>query len=343
MADIYFVYDVGPQSERQWLASSFKGQDVHWVAMKYNPKNRIHKWRKPFHFLGYIEVAVRVIRKSKPGDSIVSWNFIIGAFIGVICHLLGLKRTVLSLNMISHSKKGLVANARRVVYNYAFSYKGFLFTANSFDTIERYSKDYKFDRSIAFVLPDAYLDSYEQADFYPISSYIFCGGEAQRDWALLFEGAKLLPEYKFVGVGRRKYMEKGLEIPDNVKMYYDIGEDKFDELLKNASIVALPLKSDMPAGLIVMFKAILLSKPVITTKSSSMENYLQNGENGVLLQIGDMQGLVKNIKALYSNSDLGRMFTQKAKESIQRYSPSAYSQTIYRILNNNRNENTFSE
>ncbi|NDW10590.1 glycosyltransferase [Dysgonomonas sp. 520] len=332
MNKIYFIYDVGPQSRLQWLASAFSGKEVNWVAMKYNPKNRVYRWRKPLHFLGYFEVAIRSIRTSGKGDCLVSWNFIIGAFIGVLCHLFRIDRTILSLNMISHNKQGLISFIRKTVYNYAFSYKKFYFTVNSEDTLHRYLEEYKIRKEQVSVLPDAYLPGYKEENFRYESSYVFCGGEAQRDWEVFFAAASQLPEHKFVGVGRKKYMPKQVHLPTNVQMYYDIEESDFDELLKNSSIVALPLKSKMPAGLIVMFKAIFLSIPIITTQTSSIENYLKDGVSAVLTEIGDVEKLKNAIKKLYSDRDWGCTLTKNAKTAIEKHSPEAYSQAIYNIL-----------
>lgn len=330
---VFFLYDVGPQSRLEWLASAFPDGEVEWLAMKYNEKNRIYRWRKPLLFLSYIDLAVRSLLKSKPNDDIISWNFIIGAIVGVICHFFRLKRTILSLNMISHNKGGLIASVRRTVYNYAFSYNGFYFTVNSKETLADYIKEYdKINERKAFVLPDAYLPIYTRKKFTGNNSYIFCGGEAQRDWKIFFEAARRLPELSFVGVGRKKYMPEDNYILDNVTMYYDIEEDKFDSLLENASIVTLPLLTTKPAGLIVVFKSIFLSKPIITTRTSSIENYLTNGESAALLEIGDLDGFVKAINDIYYDVTASERLTKEALRTATKHSPEKYSQFIFEIL-----------
>jgi glycosyltransferase involved in cell wall biosynthesis len=334
MRRIFFAYDVGPQSRLEWVSSAFKENhiDVRWIAMRLNEKNRIYRWRKILHFCCYLETALKTIRQSDRGDVIVCWNFIIGAFAGALCRLSGKDRVILSLNMISHRKGGLVARLRRKVYNYTFAYPSFLFTVNSADTLSHYRTEYRFDAGRVFVLPDPYLPTYKEQPFDPSGGYVFCGGEAQRDWMTYWKAAERLPQYPFVGVGRRKYMPKDVSIPANVTMYYDITESEFNRLLEKSAWVALPLLSHMPAGLIVMYKAIFLSKPLIITRTSSVENYLEDGRSAVLLPVGDAEGLAGAIGKMAADETWAGNLTRQAREAIRSHSPESYSRRIYTII-----------
>jgi glycosyltransferase involved in cell wall biosynthesis len=331
---IFFVYDVGPQSRLEWVFSAFAGQhvEIHWIPMRYNEKNRIYRWRKLLHFCCHLEVAFRAIRQSKPGDVVVSWNFIIGAFLGAACRLLRKERVVLSLNMIAHNKQGAVAFLREKVYNYAFAFPTFLFTVNSEEILQHYLSTYKIDRARAFILPDPYLPTYTERPFHTAEGYVFCGGEAQRDWKTFFEAAARLPHRRFVGVARRKYLPKDVSIPPNVTMHYDIDVAEFDRLLANAAVVALPLLTEMPAGLIVMYKSIFFSKPLIITRTSAIENYLDDGRSAVLLSIGDSERLAAAVEELLGSEAHARQMTALARDAIRRFSPEAYSQAVYSIL-----------
>jgi glycosyltransferase involved in cell wall biosynthesis len=331
---IFFVYDVGPQSRLEWMFSAFadKNVEIHWLPMRYNEKNRIYRVRKILHFYCYIEAAFRAILRSKPGDVIISWNFIIGAFLGVLCRLLRRDRVILSLNMIAHNKRGPVAFLREKLYNYAFGCPGFLFTVNSEEILQQYLSAYKIDRERVFILPDPYLPTYCERPFDPAEGYVFCGGEAQRDWTTFFDAASRLPRRKFVGVSRRKYMPKDARIPDNVTMYYDVAVSEFDRLLENSAVVALPLLTEMPAGLIVMYKSIFMSKPLIITRTSAIENYLADRLSAILLPIGDSAGLVEAIETLLSDEPRARQMTLQAREAIRRFSPESYSRSVYSIL-----------
>ncbi|MDR1499404.1 MAG: hypothetical protein LBI58_00295 [Tannerellaceae bacterium] len=333
---IFFIYDVGPESRVEWVFSAFDRTDIRWIRMKHNDKNRIYRWRKILHFACYLEVAVRAIRRSSRGDVIVSWNFIAGACVGVLCRLLSRERVILSLNMISHAKRGAIVPMRRLIYNYAFAYPSFHLTVNSSATLSRYLAEYRLDGRRCFVLPDAYLPTYPEGSFDPSGSYIFCGGEAQRDWRTFWEAARRLPHCAFVGVGRRKFTPGNIAIPTNVTMYYDIPGDKFNSLLAGSALLAMPLlTSDTPAGLIVMHRSIFLSKPVIVTRNSSIENYLEDNKSAILLPVATApadptaaDALAGAIERIITDKPWAETLTQQAKASIRKHSPQAYSQTL---------------
>jgi glycosyltransferase involved in cell wall biosynthesis len=334
MSKYYFLYDVGPQSRLEWLASAFSGEEVVWLEMRYDEKNRIYKIRKPLHLLCYLELALKSVLKSMRGDYLISWNFNVGVFVAIICKLFRVERTILSLNMISHSGQWLMTRVKRKLYNYAFSYKGFIFTVNSKDTLLAYSQEFKINENKVTILSDPFLRIYKEKSFEYQDSYIFCGGEAQRDWLTFFNAAYLLHDYNFVGVARKKYLPKKLTIPDNVTMYYDIMESSFDALLEKASIVTLPLLSQMPAGLIVILKSIFLSIPLIVTRTPPVESYLQDEETAILIAKGDAQALANAIIRIRDNKRSAEIRTLKARKYIEKYSPERYSQTLYQILCN---------
>lgn len=120
-------------------------------------KNRTISWRKILLFFNYIKLAINAIRKSSEQDIIISWNFIVGAFVGFFCQIFGIKRTILSLNMISHDKSTFYKILREIVYNVAFKYKNFYTTVNSKELINSYSVEYKLHLDHFFALPDCVM------------------------------------------------------------------------------------------------------------------------------------------------------------------------------------------
>lgn len=188
-----------------------------------------------------IHLALRVLFHSIEENIVISWNFIVGAFIGFFCRIFFLKRTILSINMLSHERKNLNKIIRRLVYNNAFKYPKFYATVNSEELIDSYSNTFVFNKSHFFVLPDCIRHEYENALFTEGNGKIFYGGEAIRDWIPLFNAAKLLPELKLIGIARKMVFDSKLEVPNNVEMYYDTNHDFFNKQLKDSSKVAMPL------------------------------------------------------------------------------------------------------
>lgn len=68
---------------------------------------------------------------------------------------------------------------------------------------------------------------------------------------------------------------------------------------------------------------LLLVLPCICTKVSGAIDLIKDGENGILIDIGDINGLVKKMNELADDSDKARKIGEKASE-------------LYQILNKDR-------
>lgn len=174
---------------------------------------------------------------------------------------------------------------------------------------------------------------YENAKFSDGSGYVFSGGEAARDWETLFKAAELLPAIKFIIVARKKYFDNKLIVPHNVDVYFDTTEEKFYEFLKNSTIVVLTLNSMAPAGLIVLIRAALMSKPIIATETPSISTYIKHLKTGLLIKVNDYQDLKNNINLLMSSESVRREYANNLKEYIvSEYSCRKYVEKIELFL-----------
>ncbi|MBU1139076.1 MAG: glycosyltransferase, partial [Proteobacteria bacterium] len=300
---LYLLVDSNIENNNYWLAKQLNMLNFSTtvIGMNSSMKNRTIGWRRPIHFFHYLRLAITSIYRSKPGSIIVSWNFIVGAIVAFICQLLNINRTIISLNMISHKKGLLNSFLRKKTYNIAFKYPKFYTTINSQDLLKSYSCEYDFNQNHFYTLPDCFSEAYETSDFTMGDGSVFCGGEAMRDWETLFKAATLVPEINFIAIARKINFNHHLVIPKNVKLLFDTDPDYFYKRLKGSSIVALPLSTNAPAGLIVMIRAALLSKPIIITSTPSTKNYILDSINGILIEHNDSHMLADKIKNLLSN------------------------------------------
>ena len=306
----------------QWMTQYFEDENYTTLAIAMNSslKNRTISWRKSILFYKYIHVSFKTISRSTKQDVIISGNFIVGAFIAFFCKTLSLQRTILSLNMISH-EKGLVNKiVRKVIYNTAFKYPKFYTTVNSKELIDYYAANYSIRKDHFFVLEDPIMNYYEVATFSEGNGTVFCGGEAMRDWKTLFKAAEILPDVRFVAIARKINFDASLKIPNNVTLYFDKPYDFFYEKLKESSIVAMPLSTTAPAGLIVMIRSAMLSKPIIVTSTSSTRNYIDDQFNGILIDIGDEKKLALKISLLLSDPKIRERISLNMNETIKKFS-----------------------
>lgn len=318
----------------QWLTQCFGEEyyDCSALGMNSSRKNITVSWRRIILYYKYINLSIRSIFKSNDQDIIISWNYVIGAFVAFFCKIFGIKRTILSLNMISHEKGLFNKLVRKIVYNTAFKYPNFYITVNSVDLISKYSTEFEIKESHFFVLPDPVMNYYETAPYSEGNGTVFCGGEAMRDWKTLFKAAILLPGIPFIAIARKKNFDTTLSIPSNVTLLFDKDFDFFYNQLKESSIVAMPLSTTAPAGLIVMIRAAMLSKPIIITSTSSTRNYITHNLNGILIEMGDEVSFAREISILLSDSKLREEMCRKMSEEIKKFSLDNYVIKLKNII-----------
>jgi hypothetical protein len=89
-----------------------------------------------------------------------------------------------------------------------------------------------------------------------------------------------------------------------VVVRYDTTHDEFLARLGNARVVLLLLRSDIPAGLIVLKKAILLGRLVIATSTPAVRPYFPPECRSLLLPRGDTEGIVRRLMAYWSEEHM---------------------------------------
>ena len=108
-----------------------------------------------------------------------------------------------------------------------------------------------------FLLHDVFHEDYQiNASLDVCTNTVFCGGRNGRDWRFMLEVAKVMPDIQFhLVMPKVTYDEYHDELPGNVVARYNISMEDFMKEMCSCEIVALPLDTEAPAGLIVLFQA----------------------------------------------------------------------------------------
>lgn len=325
------------KDEEYHLVSNLKKSGKEVIQYSLNDFNPVH-FRSLVGKLGlfykYFKGAFKSAKYSKKEDILIGTNFHVGALISIICLVLRKERKVLALNLILDEKPWLIGKIRSFILLLAFKNEDFFCTVNDKKLITLYSK-YFFSvppENKFFVLRDHYINPEKFEESKEDQNFIFTGGENSRDWKTLFEAARRLPNTNFVCIARERLFPD-ISVPDNVTLLFDIRYEDFISYLKKSRIVALPLDTKGPAGLLVIFDAAFLGKPVITTKTIITENYIQDGHNGILIEPRDSDTLTRRIKLLMRDREKRQEFPQKLKRKLEReYSASEYASKINSII-----------
>ncbi len=227
--------------------------------------------------------AWKAMRQSRKGDIIVC----LYDFQGVLCYWIGLltfrRRGIIAINILLKEKHSFRNKIAEFLYKRAIRDKRFHATATTTAFSERITARLK-PRNPITLLPDVFYDSYlkdaEKREC-PKGNYVFSGGRNGRNWLLLIETARLTPEIRYCIALPHDEFEKiktnTPDLPANIVFHCDISENQFTDLLAESAIVALPLNTSAPAGLIVLFQAGACMKPVIITDSISTHDYIAFG------------------------------------------------------------------
>lgn len=170
-----------------------------------------------------------------------------------------------------------------------------------------------------FTFTDDEIGNYEVAE----KGYIFAGGNPSRNYDLLLDAARLLPNRKFVVAARTLNGRK--DIPANVQVV-QVGHQEFIRLMRQADMVITPLRAGgtRAAGQQTYLNAIRMGKISIVNGKDvlGVTDYIQNYTNGIVFD-GTPQALRKTIEWVYDPTN------REAVKNIQRDAPNSVKEFTY--------------
>lgn len=175
---------------------------------------------------------------------------------------------------------------------------------------------------------------------YPVSEggYIFAGGDYTRDYPNLIEAVRPLP-YRVVIAAFFRHYFKGIQIPSNVEILTTT-PDGFNELIGGANVIVVPLQGGLlhPGGHNTFISAMALAKPVIITDDGGAEDYIKNGETGILVKPGEPSELRFAISNLMENPDLRRSIGARASLAARGFSLDGFLMRVLEIAHESVND-----
>jgi len=112
-------------------------------------------------------------------------------------------------------------------------------------------------------------------------------------------------------------LAKQLNIQDNVHLLGFLPEEKKFQYLSNSDIYIL---SSVHEGLgVVLQEAMQVGLPILSTNNGGQTDIVKEGENGFLVNFGDVAGLGDKINLLMKDKSLKRRLSANNKESINQF------------------------
>ena len=140
-------------------------------------------------------------------------------------------------------------------------------------------------------------------------------------------------EVSFVFVVKRKYFPANISLTDNVSIFFDISEDDFNSKLSNCNLLALPIKVNTPAGILVIITAGLKSKLIISSNTVAIRGYITNNRNGILLDTLDAATWCKCIEENFNKEIVKEKFGRTLQKDIKNIiSHETYMKNLINII-----------
>lgn len=142
------------------------------------------------------------------------------------------------------------------------------------------------------------------------------GFDPDRDWGTLIAAVKDI-DARVVLATRMSRVEKYLPLPVNVEVTQFSGRDLVKEYDKSAVII-VPLNTSShnndAMGCSALFEGMAMGRPVIATRTKTIESYVKNKENGLLVKEGSVAEMEEAINFVLNNQTKAEEIGKNAYE-----------------------------
>lgn len=283
MSKLFLLFNCpSKQNDKSWLADILKAHGYQFeiietklyanVMCQDGIKGKLKYYHRIF------SQAFKAIKKSKPGDTIISWSNFTAGIINFVNIILGNTRKIISMNWLTPRDK-------KAYWEYLdkkqFQNKNVKIIVNSLNSRKQYMEKFHllngdniyyipdiYDTNVAFVEPQYKEDA---------RKYVFTGGMANRDWGLVIQIAARFPQLVFVCCAlEHDFKAKVSSVPENVTVYYSISSEEYYKLMAGAFIVLIPLVSCQVSGLINITRSAQSGVPCMVSRYDFTEVYFPN-------------------------------------------------------------------
>ena len=320
----YIVFD-NSCDNHEYIAGALKKNGIS-IEEIYSPSSK-YKW------IAWLKGASSAICKSSSNDTLIFWYDFQGIISFWICRLLFMKRRIIILNLLLKNKPTLKNKMVSYLYKSALQSTNLEATVTSMEYGKALNHQLGIRKSYT-LLHDVYpFSEEEEREYKDCGNKVFCGGNNGRDWELIIKIGQSMPDVQFTLVmpdSAWKHYSK-MTLPENIHIFNNVRLAEFNKLLQESSIVVLPLNTDAPAGLIVIFQAALQQKPIITTSTPVTKEYIDEKSGVLCKSIPDQY--IKEIKYHLQHTDIARAKGKALRDKLK-YTPKNF------IISYFKNENS---
>ncbi len=162
--------------------------------------------------------------------------------------------------------------------------------------------------------------------------FIFATGSGHRDYYTFFEAIQQLNLKAIVTPGRKAV--EGLIIPKQVDLQFDVTREDLENLPQKARIHVIPMDTKgVVAGTSTIVGAMRRGDVIIATRRSGVEDYITEGETGLLVEPHSVQDMARAIDQVWNDAALRDRLSKAAYQfALENCSNESAGKHLGRIL-----------
>ena len=281
------------------------------------PKDRFPGWGKFLsYYPSYVLQAWHATQAASDAEMIVAWEAKNGLPLAVIRRLLG--RPSGKLVILNFCPRGPVASLPRVM-EWGLSAVDFLTCLSRSDMALMQERYHIPDSRIGLLaFPSTSRDDQWRRLRTQTSpgNYVLASGRSFRDYGTLLRAVEGLNVP--VRILARQFNMPRIPIPSNVEFSELLPLNQYYAAMLAARIVVVPLvRLEHSAGESHVVDAMAAGKPIVVTDSPSIRDYVQHGENGLLVPPGDANAMRRAIQHLLDNPSEAEQLARNARNDYE--------------------------
>jgi glycosyltransferase involved in cell wall biosynthesis len=169
-----------------------------------------------------------------------------------------------------------------------------------------------------------------------VDDVVSIGADPRRDFALVVELARRLPDLAFRIVASADNAPERGALPANLRLETDVPFEHVRERLLGARVVALPVRENSYSGATTtLLQAMACAKPVVVTQTAAIANgyHLEDDVNCRLVRPSDASAVEHAVRGLLDDPGRAESLGRRARETVERHLTwAAYTSELGRLL-----------
>jgi glycosyltransferase involved in cell wall biosynthesis len=211
-----------------------------------------------------------------------------------------------------------------------------VYSQHEADVLHGWLRERRFEVPVEFVPFGVDVEAFRPTGEPPEIDVVSIGADPHRDFDLLLEVARELPQITFGIVATSERGGSLPETPPNVSVETDLAFADMRRRLETARVVALPVRDNSYSGATtVLLQAMALAKPVVVTRTQAIaRGYgLVDGENCRLVPPGDAAAFARTLRGVLRDEWHARALGASARRTVERdFTWTRYADQLAAIL-----------